>query len=353
MPHQEQRPILACNVGWMARYEGIEGQPDKIVGGGQYVTDNDTGHECCNFLSTQDGTLFGHFETIKGEKDRQVSLDRLGASANAAKIDHVDVVWVATHPQERGRRVIGYYLDATVYRNRQHHAKSPTAQHRLDGIKSYMVTARSNNAVVLPLEQRGIRLGKGPGWIGQANWWFPETSEHADVPAFLKQVRLLLKSGGRSAAARAAGSAKWGGPTDPESNARVEEAAVAFVKAHFSDFTVKSVEKENRGWDLELYADGNTVRKAKPELIIEVKGLSSTHLQVGVTPNEFDALRSHIIGSLPQYRLCVVTAALSGSPRLRVLRYAGEQAGWVDDCTGATVSLIVQEKTAAIICLNQ
>lgn len=352
MTHRAQRPIFVCNVGWMARYEGLKGQPDEIVGGGQYVTDNETGHECCNFLPDRNGLVFGHFETIKGERDRQVSLDRLGTSANAAKIEHVDVVWVATHPRERGRRVIGYYLDAAVYRNRQYHAKSPTVQHRLDGIKSYMVIARSDNAVVLPLEQRSIRLGKGPGWIGQANWWFPEASQHADVPAFLKQVRLLLASDGRNATASMAGYAKWGRSIDPESNARVEEAAIAFVTAHFCDFTVKSVEKENCGWDLELYTSASTVRKGKPELVAEVKGLSSTHLQVGVTPNEFDAIRKHMTGSLPHYRLCVVTDALTGSPMLRILRYAGTKTGWVDDYAGIPVPLNVQEKTAAIICLN-
>lgn len=349
MPHQEQRPILVCNVGWMDQYQGLRDQPDEIEGGGQWVTENHRGHECCNFLPDRNGLVFGHFETIKGEMDRRVNLERLGASANATKIEHVDVVWVATHPRERGRRVIGYYLDATIYRKRQHHAKAPTAQHRLDGIESYMVTARSENAVVLPLEQRGIRLGKGPGWIGQANWWFPEASQHAGVPAFLKQVRKLLGGSSRSTAGRTKDSGKWGGPTDPESNARVEEAAIGFVTDHFCDFTVRSVEKENRGWDLELYAEGNAVRNGKPDLVVEVKGLSSTHLQVGVTPNEFDALRRHMTGDLPHYRLCVVTGALSDSPTLRVLRHTGNDAGWTDDCAGATIPLDVQEKTAAII----
>ncbi|MEY2167299.1 MULTISPECIES: protein NO VEIN domain-containing protein [unclassified Rhodanobacter] len=352
MANHEQRPILVCNIGWMARYEGLVAQPDKIVGGGQYVIDEGRGHECCNFLSTQDGTVFGHFETIKKEKDRRVSLDRLGAPANAAKIEHVDVVWVATHPQERGRRVIGYYLDATVFRNRQHHAKSPTAQHRADDIKSYMVTAQSANAVLLPLGERNIRLSKGPGWIGQASWWFPETSQHADVPTFLKQVRELLEGVGRNAAKRNS-AGKWGGQTDPESNSRVEEAAVAFVKAHFNDFAVKSVEKENCGWDLEVYANESTPRKSKPELVLEVKGLSSVHFQVGMTPNEFDALRRHMAGGLPHYRLCVVTDALSNNPTLRVLRYAGVEAGWADDRARTAVSLDIHEKTAAIICLNE
>jgi hypothetical protein len=214
------------------------------------------------------------------------------------------------------------------------------------------VTASSANAVLLPLDERNVRLGKGPGWIGQTNWWFPETSQHADVPAFLKKIRALLAGGWRGVATRTRASGKWGGPTDPESNARVEAAAIAAVEEYFSAYTVKSVEKENRGWDLELYVHGTTPGKDKPELIIEVKGLSSMSLQVGVTPNEFDALRKHMAGDLPRYRLCVVTGAMSGSPVLRVLRYAGTKTGWVDDYAEIPVPLNVQEKTAAIICLN-
>lgn len=352
MPSRERRPILVCNVGWMDRYEGNHDQPDTIEGGGQWVTENDHGHECCNFLPDRTGLVFGHFETIKGEKDRKVNLDRLGASATAAKLKHVDVVWVATHPEERGRRVVGYYLDATVYRKRQEHIKRPTAQHQADGIKSYMVTARAENAVLLPLEERNVRLKKGPGWIGHTNWWYPEASTEPDVPAFLKKVRELLEGRSRSTAGRRKGSGKWGGPTDPERSARVEEAAVAFVEAHFNNFTVESVEKENRGWDLELYARGGTRRKGRPDLIVEVKGLSSNFLQIGVTPNEFDALRNHVAGDLPHYRLCVVTGALSAKPTLHVFHYAGTQLGWMDERAGSSVSLNVQEKTAAIICLN-
>lgn len=74
MPTQSR--ILVCNVGWMARYQGLEGQPDNIVGGGKWVVDNKRGHESCNFLPTQSGDVFGHFETIKGDIDRAVSIEK-------------------------------------------------------------------------------------------------------------------------------------------------------------------------------------------------------------------------------------------------------------------------------------
>src|SRR5208282_5710824 len=66
-------PLLVCNIGWMSRYEGLEGKPDEIVGGGQYVNEHGRGHEVCNFLRCTDGYVYGHVETIK--KDTTVRLE--------------------------------------------------------------------------------------------------------------------------------------------------------------------------------------------------------------------------------------------------------------------------------------
>ncbi len=43
--------LFFCNIGWMSRYEGLSGKPDKIVGGGSYVAENATGGEVCNFAA--------------------------------------------------------------------------------------------------------------------------------------------------------------------------------------------------------------------------------------------------------------------------------------------------------------
>lgn len=34
-----------CNIGWISRYEGLIGRPDKIVGGGKWVAQNGSGQE--------------------------------------------------------------------------------------------------------------------------------------------------------------------------------------------------------------------------------------------------------------------------------------------------------------------
>lgn len=350
MTTSSQSQILVCNVGWMARYQGLEGQPDNIVGGGKWVMENKTGHECCNFLPTPSGDVFGHFETIKGEIDRAVSIEKLDASDDADHIDHIDVVWVATNPNGEGRRVIGYYLDATVYRQRQMHGKLPTKQHRLDKVDSYRISARATNARCLALEERTIALGRPPGWIGQANWWFPEHSENPDVPAFIAKVRALLARHSAVSDSHDAAWKKLRRSTDPDRNALVEKSAIAMVAKHYVGSEVRSVEKDNVGWDLEIYQEGAPASGAEPVYRIEVKGLSGPGTVVEVTPNEYRCVKEHLAGNLPSYRIAVVTSALS-APRLQIFVYDKVRKVWADEIKQKSVELQVVEKTAAILSL--
>lgn len=350
MDTSTQSRILVCNVGWMARYQGLEGQPDDIVGGGKWVKENKRGHESCNFLPTPSGDVLGHFETIKGEIDRAVSIEKLGASDDADHIDHIDIVWVATNPNAGGRRVVGYYRDATVYRRRQEHTKLPTKQHRLDQINSYMISAKVANVRCLALEERTIVLGRPPGWIGQANWWFPEHSEHPDVPDFITKVRALLASHGTVSDGYDAAWKKLRLSTDPDRNALVEESAIAMVAKHYVGNEVRSVEKDNVGWDLEIYREGALALGTEPIYLIEVKGLSGSGTVVGVTPNEYRCVKEHVAGDLPSYRIAVVTSALS-APRLQIFVYDKVREVWVDEIQQKPVELQVIEKTAAILSL--
>jgi len=334
----------------MARYQGLEGQPDNIVGGGKWVMENKRGHECCNFLPTPSGDVFGHFETIKGKIDRAVSIEKLDASEDADHIDHIDVVWVATNPNGDGRRVIGYYRDARVYRQRQMHEKLPTKQHRLDEVDSYRISARATNARCLALEGRTIVLGRPPGWIGQANWWFPEQSENPDVPAFIAKVRALLASHSAVADSYDAAWRKLRPSTDPDRIALVEKSAIAIVTKHYVGNEVRSVEKDNVGWDLEIYQEGAPALGAEPVYRIEVKGLSGPETVVGMTPNEYRCVKEHLDGTLPSYRIAVVTSALS-APRLQIFAYDNVRKSWVDETKKKSVALQVAEKVAAILSL--
>lgn len=349
MTTSTQSRILVCNVGWMARYQGLVRQPDCIVGGGKWVMENKRGGESCNFLPTPSGNVFGHFETIKGEIDRAVSIGKLDAKDDSEQIDHIDVVWVATNPNGEGRRVAGYYRDATVYRRRQVHGKPPTKQHKLDQVGSYMVSAKAANVRCLALEERTIALGRPPGWIGQVNWWFPECSDHPGVPAFVAKVRALLASHNTMSGSNGAGKKKQQRSTDPDRNALVEESAIAMVTKHYSGNDVRSVERDNVGWDLEIYQKGAQL-KSEPVLRIEVKGLSGLEVVVGVTPNEYYSVKQHVAGKLPSYRIAIVTSALN-APRLQIFVYDQVRKTWVDEIQHMPIKLQVAEKTAAILSL--
>lgn len=350
MTISNQSKILVCNVGWMARYQGLKGQPDSIVGGGKWVKENKQGHESCNFLVAPSGDVFGHFETIKGEIDREVSIEKLGATDDAEYIDHIDVVWVATDPHGGGRRVIGYYRDARVYRRRQKHGKFLTKQHRLDEIRSYRVSTQAKNMKCLALEDRCITLGKPPGWIGQANWWFPANSLHPGVPAFLAEVRALLTSH-NTLPQRKSAAKKWGRQSlDPARNALIEAAAIDEVTKHYIGKKVRSVEKDNVGWDLEIYQEGALIPGSEPLYRVEVKGLSGPNVVIGVTPNEYRYMKAHLAGSLPCYRIAVVTSVLT-QRRLHIFKYDRERETWIDEIQRKVIKLKIDEKMAAIVSL--
>jgi hypothetical protein len=182
--------ILFCNIGWMSRYEGLTGRPDRIVGGGQWVTDNESGHEVCNFVACDDGYVYGHVETIKGKKDRKIRIEAIGGSGN--HVDNVDVVWTATDPDEGGRKVVGWYREATVFRERQKFAALPSLQHKRDEIESYRIRVLAKNVRRLDLEDRTLGLGRGRGWMGWTPWWVPSDESAPEVRRFVRRVRRLM-----------------------------------------------------------------------------------------------------------------------------------------------------------------
>lgn len=182
--------IVFCGIGWMGRYRGLSGQPDKIVGGGRYVKENETGHEVCNFLRCADGNVYGHVETIRGEVDRQIHIEKWGG--NGGSLTGVDIVWMATHPQDGGRRVVGWYRDAMIFRGRQTFQHPPSKQHRIDHIDTYRTIALSGNVHLLDIDERTLAMPRGPGWMGQTQWWSPPDDAGGQVHDFVEEVRHLL-----------------------------------------------------------------------------------------------------------------------------------------------------------------
>jgi hypothetical protein len=244
---------------------------------------------------------------------------------------------------------VGWYRDARVFRDRITFSKPPSAQHRLEKFKdNYRIRARAENTLIIPHKQRDIGLGRGKGWIGQANWWFPEKQSNGAIRRFVEKLRARIETGSEvHGAGNGGGGGKWGGQSDPLRNAEVEKAAILKVREHFAGYRIESVEKDNVGWDLQASPKG-----AGTALRLEVKGLFGQDLKVGLTPREYRALQKHIEGSMPNYRLCVVTGALSSTAKLVVFRFDADKQRWIDERSSRVVAPGISVVQAAIVSLG-
>ena len=172
--------LIFFNIGWMNKYNGIAG--DSIERGGKY-NQHSVGHEVCNFTNNN-GTLYGYVQPV-GES---IKIEKLGASKQDDRIDGVTVVWTAG-PESGGTVVVGWYREATVYRNIQRIEK-PNKLQKENGVTGFRVSALAEKAVLLPVEQRDLIIPRAvKGGIGQSNVWFAESKESRHL---VEQVTALI-----------------------------------------------------------------------------------------------------------------------------------------------------------------
>jgi hypothetical protein len=317
--------ILFCNVGWMERYEGQFKGGDEIKGGGRYVQQKGRGHEVCNFSPVR-GKLYGYVQPA----GKEINLERVGGSLVDDEVTGVTVVWTAKRPGG-STVVIGWYRNATVFR-KMRRQNNPSPRHCMNHINQYRIVALAKDCVLLPIDARTCEIPRQvKGSMGQANVWY------ADDPRSVKIVDSVLhliagkRTVKRTKPARAV-------KQDQERKAQVEKAAIRACCDHFEKlgYVVRSVERDNVGWDLEA-------NLGKTKLLIEVKGLSGAGPSVELTPNEFKVFSER----LPSYRLGIVIEALT-SPSLRVCRYSEEQGAWIVDKDSSGKIDVITKQSATI-----
>lgn len=210
-PEPDQERIVFCNIAWMERYQGLQG--DVVPqSGGAYVARHHEAGEVINFLpftvSGADGAqekvcYLGSYETkARGETNNQTRIERIRGCALRRTQDHaehVTVVWCAKNPKDAlGTRVVGWYEDATVWR---YYQILPIDEE--DGStweRWFNVQAPVDKGVLLPVEER-----KEPRWriprhkagasvpfgFGQANIWYASEPE-ADT--FVKRIAAQIRA---------------------------------------------------------------------------------------------------------------------------------------------------------------
>ena len=324
---------LFCNTGWMEAYEGNR-KSDQISGGGSFVAEEGTGHEVCNFHSYKNH-VYGYVQPSRGKRSASAGSIRLESIVNGdvtasdQAVENVFVIWTATRP-EGGSVVVGWYKNATIFREYQYF-KSVPSLHKRNGLEGYRIQAKSADAKLLPIDERSIQVPrKTKGGMGQSNVWYGDSqlgeAVALEVAALARGEVIKRKFKPRS--------------TDPEHNSKVEKSAVNTAWKYYESlgYSLISVEKDNVGWDLEA-----TLNRTK--LKIEVKGLSGTNPLVELSPNEYTAFSE----KRHSYRLAVVTEALS-NPELHICSYSNETETWqvitedggnvdIDEKIGARIKL--------------
>ncbi|MDR3773704.1 MAG: DUF3883 domain-containing protein [Terracidiphilus sp.] len=129
---------------------------------------------------------------------------------------------------------------------------------------------------------------------------------------------------------------------DPAVKLLVEQAAIRVATEFYSSQAggkreVRSVERENLGWDLEAIGPNDTLK-------VEVKGVSASTPVVELTPNEFAKMNAHS-GS---WVLFIVTDCLSRKPQSFEIRYMHDWKRWE---AGNGEVLSIQQKVAAVASL--
>jgi len=318
------RPLLFCNIGWMREYQG-QTATDKIIGGGRYVQIEKRGHEVCNFVAAR-GKVFGYVQPVGGH----IKIERLGATRSAAQIAGVDVLVTARRPGG-DTVIVGWYRDATVYRNSQL-LVNLTALHKKNGVDRFWFEARAQNVKLLDPDHRTEVVPRGYGGIGQSNVWYADRA----AVSWLARVRRLLEAGAYARVKRKR-------PTpNAFKKAQVEAAAMAHVWKHYEDrgYELEDVSKENRGWDLEASSGSLTLR-------IEVKGLSGKTASIELTPNEYQAFLANAL----DYRLCIVTGSLA-APALSVSAFNLASGSWAIEAGSSLRIVAIKERTAAQVTLT-
>lgn len=307
---EKMKRIIFLNIGWMRNYKGIT-DTDKIYGGGKYVDDNEYGSEIFNFLPFK-GNMYGYARCSGG-----INIERIGADPGSNSVKDVLVVWVANSPSI-GSCIVGWYKNAVLFRE---HQKAPKYSNRYynGGYLGYIAKAKEKDCFLIPVSKRSLKVPRGKNGIGQRNIWYADNPKNK--PFISKVIDLVYKNKYPSTRVKMKKkSSRW--QVDFEKRKRVEISAIKSIWDYYErqGYSVYSVEKENKGWDLEAV-------KGKDALRLEVKGLSHNDISIDMSPNEYKKMNSH----RNSYRICVVSNALRKKPTISIFIYSPVIKGWEDD----------------------
>jgi 5-methylcytosine-specific restriction enzyme A len=191
--------IVFVSIDWMKYYKGIT-EDDMPVG---TAGDNPIKHEQYTFLK-EDGYCYGYIPPGGGNlnireicgANEEIKKDRYGYEY----IEHVLVVFTGNKGDGKGRRVVGFYCDATVYYEPCIKIKRKIKSNNTDVEESsvnYSVKANAQNVYLIPEAERTLELpyAKRDGYgYGRDHRWYASKKDGKRVVAFRNKTIKYIES---------------------------------------------------------------------------------------------------------------------------------------------------------------
>jgi len=312
--------LFFVRIAWMNHYQGVNNDIPK--GAGSYVRDNQNGGEVYNFKEIN-GKHFGYSRNQSG---RSYDLTKVGANKKEDTVGGLTVVFFATHPIYGGQYIVGWYKNATIYKN--------TKELKVKGRgneNNFSFECKKRDAHLIPTSDRILLVPKGPG---QSNVWYPKMDkiEHS---SFVKKILKYIENPKDNVLVSKALERPY--QPDIEKRKKVELAGMDMTWSYYENlgFNIVDVSKENKGWDLEAIK-GNKI------FLIEVKGLSSGLNTIELTPNEYkNSTRKNFI-------LSIVFNALDENKTIEIFEFKEDENVWFSDKS----VLKICERISATLILN-
>lgn len=326
-------PILFFRVGYMEKFDG----PDEIHYAGTDLLNHGESGEMWNFRE-EVGRCYGF---VWSTNFAGIDLSRLDNSITWETNDElngVDIVFISKTPPH-GQVIIGWYRNATVFHKK--YRIRPINQDLGERERlHYLCEVDSENAVLLPETERTYGIPHGAGFPGTSHVWYADTDSE-EVAEFLVNVKNYINQNhAPNPEADINGNRGGWRPPNKELIARIEQAAIDKVWTYYEKiqkpkYKLKSVEMDNRGWDLEA-------KRNRETLYLEVKGHIGNVIQFELTPNEYAKMQKHS----KFYRVCVVRNALD-APDLVVFVPKIKEDGWYLVSENGNQIVKLSEKIAA------
>ncbi|WP_162917199.1 DUF3883 domain-containing protein [Dongia deserti] len=295
--------IAVIKTGWSDDFMGSPVEADH-----QHVRKFKDGHEKYNFLPRPDGRFYAYTPP----------LGRKMVAPRPKELEGWLVFSVAKKPKERGLYLTGWYEGATFvgdFADRpEYDAANPSLprdengqpyQYILSALQAAHLDLRMNKHVFAGehMKRASVFYLRGNG---VKNGWCEDLAQR------LLEIRQRWNNGEATDQSPVIDAGQGGICADAKRRQEVEQAAVALVRAHYSETRYEVIDRQsdNCGFDLLVRA-----KKSRDELHVEVKGTQNKVPHFLMSHKEYAYMQAY-----PRcWRLAMVTEALSKSPKLEIM----------------------------------